>query len=334
MRLGQEVQALPRSTDLIRDKSVQDEPVHVVAGVIRDATGRVLVAERPAGKHLAGYWEFPGGKSDPGESPLDALRRELAEELGIRVEAAEPLISVPWTYPEKRIVLDAWLVTAYSGDAHAREHGALRWFDPADLPKLPMPPADMPIVMALRLPDRYLITPPLAPNERDVLLDGIERACRNGIRLIQLRQPAWSPREVESTAVEAHAICRRHRAALLVNGDFDIAARCDGVHVPARVARTLDARPAATTSWFAVSCHDEAELAHAARIGADFVTLAPVAATPSHPEATPLGWPRFAELATASPLPVYALGGLAVADITTARRSGGQGIAAIRALWP
>ena len=315
---------------------MSDSPIHVVAGVIRDAAGRVLIAERPAGKHLAGHWEFPGGKSDPGEAPLDALRRELAEELGIRVESAEPLISVPWTYPEKRIVLDAWIVTAHTGDMRAREHAALRWVDPADLAKLPMPPADVPIATALRLPDRYLITPPLAANERDVLLDGIEHACRAGIQLIQLRQPAWSSREIESIAADAQAICTRHGTSLLVNGDVGIATRCGlgGVNVPARIARTLDARPLAADRWFAVSCHDSAELAHAASIGADFVTLAPVAPTPSHPDAAPLGWPRFAELAAASPVPVFALGGLAVADIAIARRNGGQGIAAIRALWP
>jgi 8-oxo-dGTP diphosphatase len=295
----------------------------------------VLVAQRPAGKHLAGFWEFPGGKSDPGETPLDALRRELAEELGIRVETAEPLIAVPWTYPGKQIVLDAWIVTAYAGDAYAREHEALRWVDPAELATLPMPPADGPIVTALRLPDRYLITPPLPPGETNVVLDGIERACRAGIRLIQLRQPAWLRNDIDAIAPDAHAICARHGASLLVNGDIDIAMRhgLDGVHVPARIARTLDARPLPPGMWFAVSCHDETELAHAARIGADFVTLAPVAPTPSHPDATPLGWPRFAKLAAASPLPVYALGGLEVADIATARRSGGQGIAAIRALW-
>lgn len=313
----------------------RDPPIHVVAGVLRDAEGRVLVAERPAGKHLAGFWEFPGGKSDPGETPPDALRRELAEELGIRVESAERLIAVPWSYPEKNIVLDAWLVTAYTGDVLAREHAALRWVDPHALAHLPMPPADKPVVTALRLPDRYLITPPLASGERDVLLAGIERACRAGIRLIQLRQPAWTSDEIESSAEDAHAICARHGAALLVNGDFAIAERCglDGVHAPARIARTLAERPLPASRWFAVSCHDEAELAHAARIGADFVTLAPVAATPSHPDATPLGWPRFAALAAPSPLPVYALGGLGPADIAAARGHGGQGIAAIRALW-
>ena len=312
-----------------------DAPIHVVAGVIRDATGRVLVAQRPAGKHLAGLWEFPGGKSDPGECPLDALRRELFEELGIRAETAEPLISVPWAYPGKTIVLDAWIVNAYAGEVHAREHEALRWVDVADLPNLPMPPADRPIVTALRLPDRYLITPPLASSALDVLLDGIDRACRAGIRLIQLRQPAWTPREIESSAADARAICIRHGASLLVNADLEIAARCafDGVHVPARIARALDARPLPTDRWFAVSCHDEAELAHAVRIGADFATVAPVAATPSHPDASPLGWPRFAAFVAAAPLPVYALGGLGPDDIETSRSHGGQGIAAIRALW-
>jgi len=233
-------------------------------------------------------------------------------------------------------VLDAWVVTAYAGDVHAREHEALRWIDPRSLAKLPMPPADVPIVTALRLPDRYLITPPLAASERAVLLDGIERACRTGIRLIQLRQPTWSARDIESIAADAQAICARHGTSLLVNGDAGIATRrgLDGVHVPARIARTLDARPLAPDRWFAVSCHDDAELAHAARIGADFVTLAPVAPTPTHPDAMPLGWTRFAALTTASPVPVYALGGVGPADIGTARRNGGQGVAAIRALWP
>jgi 8-oxo-dGTP diphosphatase len=311
-------------------------PIHVVAGVIRDATGRVLVAERPFGKHLAGFWEFPGGKSDSGESPLDALRRELVEELGVRVEAAEPLIRVPWAYPEKAIVLDAWLVSAYAGDVHAREHAALRWVDPADLLDLPMPPADRPIVTALRLPDRYLITPTVASSARDALLDGIERACRSGIRLIQLRQPTWTRQEIESSAADAHAICAPYGASLLVNADIVTAVRrdLDGVHVPARIARTLDARPLPENRWFAVSCHDEAELAQAAGIGADFVTLGPVVATPSHPGAAPLGWSRFAELTAASPLPVYALGGLEPEDIAMAQSHGAQGIAAIRALWP
>jgi 8-oxo-dGTP diphosphatase len=311
-------------------------PIHVVAGIVRDDAGRVLVAERPAGKHLAGLWEFPGGKCDPGEAPFDALARELAEEIGIAVERAEPLISVPWSYPEKSIVLDAWIVEAYAGRIDAREGQALQWIAPEELDEWPMPPADVPIVHALQLPDRYLITPPLARDSDDIVLCGIERACETGIRLIQLRQPAWTREDIARVAAQAHAICARHRSELLVNADWRLAEAVglDGVHLPSRVAAGLDTRPIGSDRWLGVSCHDRDELDHARRIGADFATLAPVAPTPSHPGAIPLGWTRFAELAATSPLPVYALGGLAVADVAIARRNGGQGIAAIRALWP
>jgi 8-oxo-dGTP diphosphatase len=310
-------------------------PIHVVAGILRDHDGRVLVAERPAGKHLAGLWEFPGGKSDPGEAPLDALRRELAEEIGIEVESARPLISVPWTYPEKRIVLDAWLVDAYTGTPHARETQALQWMPLDALRTLPMPPADVPIVNALRLPDRYLITPSFAPHEAGVLLDGIERECSAGSRLIQLRQPTWAPDEIARAAREANAICSRYGAELLLNASWVMAERLGlaGVHVPARVANALDLRPISRERWFAVSCHDAAEIRHATRIGADFVTLSPVAPTPSHPDAALLGWSAFAECAAEAAVPVYALGGLGAGDIAPAQGHGGQGVAAIRAFW-
>ena len=312
-----------------------EPPIHVVAGVVRDQAGRVLVAQRPPCKHLAGFWEFPGGKSDPGEPPFDALRRELAEEIGIVVDTAEPLISVPWSYPEKRIVLDAWLVDSYTGVVHAREDQPLRWVGLDELQRLPMPPADVPIVNALQLPDRYLITPTLAPGARRALLDGIERACVAGIRLIQLRQPEWTSSEIEPVAVEAYSICARYGVDLLLNADWQVAEQCglDGVHLPARIAARFDARPIPADRWLAVSCHDKIELEHAQRIGADFVTLAPVSPTPSHPDARPLGWPRFAELTAGAAMPVYALGGLGTDDIAPARAYGAQGVAAIRAFW-
>jgi len=310
-------------------------PIHVVAGVLRDREGRVLVAERPAGKHLAGYWEFPGGKSDAGEAPLDALRRELHEEIGVDIESARPLISVPWTYPEKRIVLDAWLVDEYAGTPHAREAQALQWVEVEALRTLPMPPADVPIVNALRLPDRYLITPSFAPSESRALLDGIERACEAGFRLFQLRQPTWAPDEIAKAAREAHAICSRHGAKLLINASWIMAERLGlaGVHVPARLASALDVRPVSRECWFAISCHDAAEIRHAERIGADFVTLSPVAPTPSHPDVPPLGWPAFAECVAAAAVPVYALGGLGAEHADAARTHGSQGVAAIRAFW-
>ena len=91
---------------------VATSPLHVMAGVLRRHDGHVLITERPAGKHLAGCWEFPGGKLDPGEAPRDGLARELHEELGICLVAAEPLLVLPWRYGTKELLLDTWLVVA------------------------------------------------------------------------------------------------------------------------------------------------------------------------------------------------------------------------------
>jgi 8-oxo-dGTP diphosphatase len=308
---------------------------HVVAGVLRDTQGRVLLAQRPADRHLAGLWEFPGGKVDADEASVDALARELREEVGIVVESARPLIGVPHTYPDKTILLDVWQVTQYSGVLHPHEGQRLAWVGLDALDRIDMPPADRPAITALRLPDRYLITPALASGETDALLGGIEHACRKGIRLIQLRLPAWPREQIAVCARAARPICREHGVQLLLNGDWQLAAILGlaGVHLPARVAAALTQRPLPADHWVGVSCHDAAELAHATRIGADFATLSPVYETPGHPPSPALGWERFAELVAEAALPVFALGGLEYDDIDAARMSGAQGIAAIRAFW-
>lgn len=311
------------------------EPIRVVAGVLRDAQGRVLLAQRPHGKHLAGLWEFPGGKCEPDEVPVDALARELREEIGIVVESARPLICIPHSYPEKDILLDVWLVSAYSGIPLSRESQRLAWVEPDAFDSIEMPAADRPAIAALRLPDRYLITPALPPEQADALMQGIERACRRGIRLIQLRLPGWPLERLARIARSARNLCQTYGAQLLVNSDWKLAGilGLDGVHLPAQVAATLTSRPLPPERWVGVSCHDAAELAHAMRIGADFATLSPVFETASHEEATPLGWEGFTDLVAATALPVFALGGVEPDDIDTARMCGAQGVAGIRAFW-
>jgi 8-oxo-dGTP diphosphatase len=191
------------------------------------------------------------------------------------------------------------------------------------------------VTTALRLPDRYLITPALPPEEADTIERGIERACRKGVRLIQLRLPGWPSDRLARLARTARNLCRSYGAQLLLNADWKLAAvlGLDGVHLPAAAAATLVQRPLPADRWVGVSCHDARELVHAARIGADFATLGPVFPTPSHEDAPTLGWERFADLVAESAVPVYALGGLEIDDIDAAQVSGAQGVAAIRALW-
>jgi 8-oxo-dGTP diphosphatase len=125
-------------------------PVHVLVGLIGDARGRWLVNQRRPGTHLAGAWEFPGGKLQPGEARFAALRRELEEELGIDVIAAEPLLEIVHEYPDKHVRLDVWRVLDYRGVVTAREAQRLEWVAVDDLASLPLLAADMPIIEALR----------------------------------------------------------------------------------------------------------------------------------------------------------------------------------------
>lgn len=123
--------------------------IHVVAGALFDERGRVLIAQRPAGKHMAGGWEFPGGKVEPGETPREALVRELREELGIEVHEAAPLIAYEHEYPHRRVLLDLWVVTRYSGEPQALDAPALQWTAVEDLERVGLLPADLPMIPAL-----------------------------------------------------------------------------------------------------------------------------------------------------------------------------------------
>lgn len=133
-------------------------PLHVMAGVLLDPAGRVLLAQRPPGKHLAGMWEFPGGKLEPDETPQAALARELREELGIEPITAVPLIRVPWHYGERGLLLDAWCITRWHGTPSSLEGQALQWCLPAQVEPAILAPADRPILQALRSPGRCGIT--------------------------------------------------------------------------------------------------------------------------------------------------------------------------------
>ena len=309
-------------------------PVHVVAAVLRDARGRVLLARRTAGRDLAGAWEFPGGKVEPGETALQALDRELQEELGIRVLAAQPLISVPQAYPGKRIVLDVHTVSAFEGTPRGLERQALAWAPQEKLASYPMPPADRPVVAALTAPDRYLVSPETI--EPAAFLARLDQALASGVRRVQLRVRGLAPGPMASLARDAAARCRVHGADLLVNGEPGLAAELGlGLHLRASELMALSALPAvAAGQRLAASCHDAAELGQAEALGIHFAVLGPVRSTQTHPGAAPMGWDRFSLLREGVSLPLYAIGGMKPADIATARRHGGQGVAGIRGLWP
>lgn len=307
--------------------------VEVVAGVICDARDRILLARRTEGRDLAGLWEFPGGKREPGESPETALARELDEELGIEVDIGAPLITVPQAYPHKRLRLDVRWIAGYRGTPKGLDGQALVWVPPGKLARYAMPPADRPVVAALRQPDRYLVTP--APGDDDgAWLAGLDRALDSGIRRLQLRLHDLDRKRRHKLVANAVLRGKAANAEFIVNGDIGLAREFGiGLHLPAAQLGEYATRPVDDDVTLAASCHDEAELLAAERLGCDFAVLGPVRATPTHPAASGIGWARFSRLREIVSLPLYAIGGMTPADIGEARRHGAQGIAAIRGLW-
>jgi 8-oxo-dGTP diphosphatase len=306
-----------------------------MAGAITDDRGRVLVTRRPDHVHQGGLWEFPGGKLEPGETPEQGLARELDEELGIAVQASDPLIRVHHDYGDRHILLDVRRVEGYTGVPRGREGQPLAWLAPDAMDPGQFPAADRPIITALRLPQRLLITGP-DPRDPQTLLARLERAVQGGIRLVQLRAHELDDAAYRALAARAYVVCTATGARLLLNRDPAAVADCPrhGLHLNARLLSALERRPGQAGELVGASCHDAAELAQAAALGLDYAVLSPVKATATHPQAHPLGWPRFLELVDPVPLPVYALGGLAPTDLSSALHHGAQGIAAIRGLWP
>ena len=308
--------------------------IHVVAAALVDSEGRVLLARRPDHAHQGGLWEFPGGKLEAGESVVDGLRRELHEELGIDVVAHRPLIRVRHAYDDRHVLLDVHYVDEWNGEPHGREGQPLAWVAKADLASYAMPPADVPIVSALRLPSSYLITPPQL-NDVEHLLRSLDASLRAGARLLQMRVFDVPHDELVRVGREVCAMCHASAARVLLNGDVELmrAMGADGLHLNSRALHQVNTRPVATDQLLAASCHSLADLNQAVRVGTDFALLSPVLPTRSHPDADPLGWERFAVLVDAVNLPVFALGGMRPEHVDMAWRHGGQGIAGIRGLW-
>jgi 8-oxo-dGTP diphosphatase len=311
-----------------------DRPLlDVVCAVIQKPNGEFLLAQRPTGKVYQGYWEFPGGKVDPGESISQATARELNEELGIVVEESYPWLTRSFSYPHAHVRLHFRRVTRWRNEPHGREEQSLAWQRISSISVNPLLPANGPILAALALPTIYGITHAQELGE-GAMLHRLEAALDKGLRLIQVREKKWSSERVESFAGKVIDLARRVDANVLVNGDLGLAraVKADGVHLTANQLMAMDVRP--DIRLCAASCHNETELLKAEKLGLDFVVLGPVLPTPSHPGSPTLGWDRFADLARNYSLPIFALGGLSIHHQETAWQLGGHGIAMSRNVWP
>jgi len=306
--------------------------IDVAAAVLLRADGQFLLTQRPAGKVYGGYWEFPGGKLEPGEPPARALARELHEELGLDIQAATPWITRVYTYPHGTVRLHFFRVRRWNGDPHGREGQAFSWQRVEAIAVAPMLPANEPVLRALALPTEYALSNATEVGD-DAFVTALRQRLAQGLRLVQLREKTMPRERLVRLAGTVMSLVREAGGIVLVNADEALAreAGADGVHLTAARLAAIDARPA--FEWVGASVHGTAELRQAERLGVDLAVLGPVHPTPTHSGAPPLGWDGFERVARDAAIPVFAIGGLVPGDLERAWTHGAHGIAMIRGAW-
>jgi len=322
--------------------------IDIVLGVLREPSGHVWAEIRPDEAHLAGQLAFVGGKRGAGESPREALRRELAEEVGVEVVHARRFAALTWDYPDRRLRLIGFEVTAWRGEPRGREGQRLvrRRLDIASRADwiAAMPPANRGLVNALVLPRCLAITPPVVAGETTEswaeriattlwqLPAGIPVNLRPG-GAVSPETGVWN-RLVEAVGASGRLPVVNPPGEAAFPTGLDA---CAGLHL--NHPRLSRATAAEVERWQAdgrlltAATHDRTTLARADELGLDLVTLSPVRETRSHPGQTGMGWRAFDELSARARLPVMALGGVSPADLPEVRRHGGHGIASISAFW-
>lgn len=316
--------------------------IHVVAALIRhpDDPNKIFITQRKSGQHLEHLWEFPGGKVEAGEAAYHALKREMLEETGLLIHSAQPFQSVVHSYPDKTILLDVWQVKSYSGKAHGREDQACEWVAVSDLTNYQFPAADVPILKALGLPTELLITPDVSLEHQDSFLQQFERVMNSHpYPLVLFRSPHLDDEIYSNIAQQLKEIAQPqntniiiHRTKLesLKSKSFDAFSYR---HLNSYLLNSLTRAPFDESIILSASCHDQAELNQAQRLGCTFALLSSVRDTISHPGRTAKGWYGFSRMARESAIPVYALGGIQRRDYCVACFQGAIGVAGISDFW-
>ncbi|TDT37868.1 8-oxo-dGTPase [Halospina denitrificans] len=315
--------------------------VHVALGVVLDTGSgrrRALVAHRSADQHQGGLLEFPGGKVDAGETAREGLCRELREEVGLSVDPGAPefLMRVEHDYGDRRVRLEVFTITRYTGHPASREGQTLGWRELEGLEPGEFPAANRVILQALQQPDFILITgtePPVSDLPPGALRDWLSGWAGSDC---VLRAPGRSATDYRRDFECLNGAAGDADVRVLVHGGPEVLEQCPeavGLHLPWAVAARHSARPVSGAHRLGVSCHDEVALRHAEQLGADYAFLSPVRPTRTHSGQPAIGWDRFHAMAESVSLPVYGLGGLGPDDLEQVRARGGCGVAGIRFWW-
>ena len=321
--------------NLLREKLVSlNSYIDIAVGVLQKET-KVCLALRQKHQSHANHWEFPGGKIEQGETPVQALKREFLEELAVETQYWKPLIVIPWDYEKVSVRLHVYITAEYKNEPIGNEGQQVKWFEITDLQQLTFPAANKGILMALQLSDKYMISGKFSGV--DDALQRFSSALESGIELCQLRAKGLESNEFSEIAEAAISLCHQNKAKVLLNGTIDLLTgfpEADGIQLASNYIYEYATRPIPKNKLLGVSTHTDEDIQQALKIDADFILLSPVKETSSHPGVPGLGWDTFAQKVQSITVPVYALGGMKLEDVEVAKSHGGQGVAAISGFWP
>jgi len=295
----------------------------VAVGVLVRDDGAVLLADRPAGKPYAGYWEFPGGKIEGGESIAQALARELAEELGVAVQESLPWVTMDYDYPHAYVRLHFRRIYAWTGAPRPVEGQRLQFLSPGKEPPAPLLPAAVPAMRWIQLPTVTGCSQQTATRAEEAV-QWLENVLGRG-----LRQVIWhEPRLDDAQRMVALAACGRLAAAYGARLLVDVRSLpVDGGMPPDLTGRLLDVAALRTGShrrtggWLGTMVETAADLASAAALGCDFAILDAARVRPGTPQ-----WGPLAELCGMAPLPLYLAGELDLAYLVATQAVGAHGL--------
>ena len=306
--------------------------VNVSVAVLINNNRQVLLGQRPHPKSWEGWWEFPGGKIEKGETSVDALYREIDEEIGVKITQFKKWVIRKYSHGGNDITLHFFKVYGWEGEVTSKENQKLVWTHLQNPNVSPILPANLFIQKAFDLPKYYAITN-LSETSKKVFFNQLQNRISNGLKMIQVREKNISFDEFKIFSNEVIKICKPKGVKVIINSDVNLAyeIKADGVHLRSKDLISIKKIP--KNLIVSASCHTQEEIYIAEKLNINFLVLSAIKKTLSHPDIKPIGWDEFENIANRVNTPIYALGGLGVNDYSVALENGAIGIASQRSIW-
>jgi|TARA_B110000037_G_scaffold221518_1_gene292818 8-oxo-dGTP diphosphatase len=306
--------------------------VNVSVAVLINNNRQVLLGQRPHPKSWEGWWEFPGGKIEKGETSVDALYREIDEEIGVKITQFKKWVIRKYSHGGNDITLHFFKVYGWEGEVTSKENQKLVWTHLQNPNVSPILPANLFIQKAFDLPKYYAITN-LSETSKKVFFNQLQNRISNGLKMIQVREKNISFDEFKIFSNEVIKICKPKGVKVIINSDVNLAyeIKADGVHLRSKDLISIKKIP--KNLIVSASCHTQEEIYIAEKLNINFLVLSAIKKTLSHPDIKPIGWDEFEKIVNRVNTPIYALGGLGVNDYSVALENGAIGIASQRSIW-